>query len=197
MQGKFVGKGAEAVLERSDFLGLDAVVKTREPKAYRNPALDVKLRKARTKSEARLISRAKSAGVRCPTVLEVSDFAIGMTFEKGRMMHELLQEGNCPKSAVPEAGRMLAALHSANVVHGDFTPANIIVGEKGKLILIDFGLGGFSTDSEDKAVDVLTMKKALGKLAPRFVAAYARHGNKKICEKAEEIGKRARYQERA
>jgi len=195
MAGKLVGKGAEAVLERSDFFGFDSVVKNRIPKAYRNSQLDVKLRTARTKSEARLIARAKDSGVKCPTVLEVSDFEIRMTFEKGKMMHELLQQGKCPKSAFSKAGKMLAGLHAANIAHGDFTPANILI-DNGKLTLIDFGLGAFSMDDEDKAVDVLTMKKALGKHAPAFVAAYARHGSKKICEKAEEIEKRARYQEK-
>ncbi len=195
MPGKLVGKGAEAVLEEEDFFGIRSVRKIRVPKAYRNSQLDTRLRKARTKSEARLISRARESGVKCPFVLEVSDFEIRMTFEKGKMMHELLQQGRCPEGAFSKAGKMLAALHAAHVVHGDFTPANILI-DKGRLLLIDFGLGAFSMDDEDKAVDVLTMKKALGKRAPGFVAAYARHGSKKICEKAEEIGKRARYQEK-
>ena len=69
-------KGAEALLKKIRVLGFAAVEKFRLRKEYRAAELDEKIRRERTRREARLLSRAKAAGVICPVVYEVSDFAI-------------------------------------------------------------------------------------------------------------------------
>ena len=57
---------------------------------------------------------------------------------------------------------MLAALHKADIIHGDYTPANLILESGGRrMFVIDFGLGFISNDIEDKAVDVFTMMRAI------------------------------------
>lgn len=185
-------RGAEAVLRRDTFLGKKVVVKERARKRYRNRLLDKKLRMERTRGEARLLSMAKKVGVRCPFVYMVSDYAITMSYVEGDMLNKIAGKGKPGRWILPSCGRMLAALHSGNIVHGDFTPANIVVDKK-TITLIDFGLGSFSADDEGKAVDVLTMKKALGGMAGPFLSAYR---NERILKKAEEIEKRARYQKR-
>ena len=45
------------------WLGRDAVLKIRRPKAYRNTDLDERIRRSRTIKEAQSISRARSCGV--------------------------------------------------------------------------------------------------------------------------------------
>lgn len=185
--------GAEAVLRRGTLLGKKIVVKERIQKRYRNESLDKKLRVERTREEARLLSMAKEGGVRCPFVYAVSEYAITMSYVKGEMLHELIEKRKPDNSVLEACGKMLAALHSRNIIHGDFTPANIMVCKDG-ITLIDFGLGFFSLDDEDKAVDILTMKKALGNSASPFLSAY---GNPSMLKRVEGIEKRARYQERA
>lgn len=179
-------KGAEAVVRNDEIIGLDAVVKERVAKSYRISELDNKLRRERTKQEARLLNKAKLAGVNCPIVLFVDEFSIGMTKIMGKR----------PKMDAAEqknAGLMLAKLHNSNIIHGDFTPANLIKNKNG-LFVIDFGLGFLSSDIEDKAVDVLTMVKAL-RDGKGFLESYCTNVNEaeKIMGRLEEVKKRARY----
>jgi len=183
-------RGAEAVLRRSALLGRDVVVKERIKKTYRASEIDSRLRRERTRAEARLLHRAKLAGVDCPAVLEVEEFALTMDFIHGS--HPGMDPG---KSAC--AGVMLASLHSAGIIHGDFTPINLME-SGGRLYVIDFGLGFFSNDIEDKAVDVFTMMKALDRKAGEaFLKGYCRKtGEKKaegVLRRLKEVEKRVRY----
>jgi Kae1-associated kinase Bud32 len=152
-------RGAEAVLEKGSLIGHEVVRKVRASKGYRVQELDQALRRERTRSEARLLHRAKLAGVSCPTVLEVDDFSIVMTFIDGT------RPGMDTEQAFV-AGSVLAKLHQNDIIHGDYTPANLIETSKDRgasdsLFVIDFGLGFVSNDIEDKATDVFTMLRAL------------------------------------
>ena len=182
-------RGAEAVLRRSTLLGRPVVVKERIKKTYRISELDIRLRKERTRAEARLLHKAKLAGVDCPIVLEVEEFAITMSLIEGG--HPLMDESKAQAS-----GRMLASLHSADIIHGDFTPVNLMESE-GRLFVIDFGLGFISNDIEDKAIDVFTMLRALGpgKVKNAFLEGYStrnpKHGT--VLKRVGEVEKRVRY----
>jgi N6-L-threonylcarbamoyladenine synthase/protein kinase Bud32 len=191
-------KGAEATVTLGEFCGKKAVKKDRVQKAYRQPALDISLRTSRTKSEARLLASAKTAGVSCPVVYSVERFCITMSFLDGELLSYLQNKEKMNAGHVKTAASILARLHDANIIHGDFSPANLIAGKRG-VFVIDFGLGYVSQDDEDKAVDVLTMKCALPqKLAAAFVAAYSAHSkeNARIAKLAKEVESRARYAER-
>ena len=207
-------KGAEAILKKTRVLTFYAVEKFRPKKKYRADALDEKIRRERTRREARLLSRAKEAGVICPVVYEVSDFAIRMEFLEGNMLYHEMRKRGIKPSEIASAARILAALHSVDIVHGDFTPANLMNTRDG-MAVIDFGLGSISHDIEDKGTDILTMKKsletfsevwqgrqtkmkkALGKQGGTFEAAYSRAGGKpSVVKMSGEIERRARYMER-
>ena len=182
-------KGAEAVVRESRMIGAIILVKDRIAKGYRIPALDLKLRKERTKQEARLLHRAKLAGVPCPTMFFVDEFSIGLSKIAGARPKMDAQE-------CASAGEMLSKLHNSGIIHGDFTPANLISAKEG-LFVIDFGLGFLSSDIEDKAVDVLTMLKSLENKAQAasFFSGYKKEAKEyeKIVERIEEVKKRARY----
>jgi TP53 regulating kinase-like protein len=190
-------KGAEAMLRKTRVLSFPAVEKFRPSKRYRAAELDERIRHERTRREARLLARAKKAGVLCPAVYEVSEFAIRMKFLKGRMLyHELRRRAIKPRE-VADAARILASLHSVDAIHGDFTPANLMLTPDG-MAVIDFGLGSISPDAEDKGTDLVTMKRALGgKRGEAFVAAYSKAGGKpSVVRMAREIEARGRYMER-
>jgi TP53 regulating kinase-like protein len=91
------------------------------------------------------------------------------------------------RDAASALGRGVAALHNADIIHGDLTSSNCLVRSlplaDGSLALtfIDFGLGYSSAMVEDKAVDLYVLERALvsthAHLEPllfdAFVAAYA------------------------
>ncbi|HSB46378.1 MAG TPA: KEOPS complex kinase/ATPase Bud32 [Candidatus Bilamarchaeum sp.] len=184
-------RGAEAVVKVVEFIGHRAVCKSRVPKAYRVGALDRRLRAERTRVEARLLNRAKLAGVSCPTVLMVDEFELVMSFVEGSRPRMDAGEAR-------EAGSMLAKLHREDIIHGDFTPANIIMHGK-SMTVIDFGLGFVSNDIEDKAVDVFTMQRALGESGnagsvEAFIAGYMEYPKaEKVLARVKEVEKRVRY----
>ncbi len=181
-------RGAEAIVRKARLLGREVVVKERIKKNYRIREIDEKLRRERTRAEARLLHKAKIAGVDCPVVLEVEEFSITMSFIDGER-----PEMNAKESE--RSGQMLASLHESGIIHGDFTPANLIKSKK-DLFVIDFGLGFFSHDIEDKAIDVYTMLKALdGKAGEAFVEGYKTQNtkHKTILTRVEDVKKRVRY----
>ncbi len=184
-------RGAEAVLRKTALIGRRCVTKERMPKDYRERELDRRLRTERTRSEARLLHRAKQAGVQCPTVMEVGEFSITMSLIEGRRPQ--MSQAECR-----EAGKMLSKLHAMDVIHGDFTPANLIRSPSGRLFVIDFGLGFVSPDVEDKAVDVFTMLRALGGAKPgakrAFLEGYGSYEKAaQILKRVETVEKRVRY----
>ena len=161
------------------------MLKDRIEKGYRVTELDKLLRKRRTKAESRLLHKAKIAGVPCPTVLYVDDFSIIIGFLDGKR----------PKMTAAEtktAGRYLGKLHNSGVIHGDYTPANLIKTKKG-IFVIDFGLGFFSTDIEDMAVDVFTMLKSI-KRKKEFLEGYKTCKRcSSVLKRVDAIRKRVRY----
>ena len=222
-------KGAEAVLSRCTVLGVPCVEKYRVEKKYRVKELDERIRAERTRREARLLARAKEAGVLCPVVYEVGGFFIRMKYLEGKMLHWELQKREITAKEISDAAGILAALHSVNVVHGDYTPANLMLTDGGtspqgnlakrseardsgtavplegrrngkpfrRMAVIDFGLGAVSPDDEDKATDVLTMKKALGATGNAFAAAYGKKGGSpSVLKMVSQIESRGRYMER-
>ena len=96
-----------------------------------------------------------------------------------------------------EAGAVLARLHSKDIIHGDYTPANLIESytESGgkKIVVIDFGLSFISNDIEDKATDVFTMLRAIDE-KDAFLAGYKSYAKaERVFERVKVIEKRVRY----
>jgi len=104
-------------------------------------------------------------------------------------------------------GRLLARMHDGGIVHGDMTISNVISID-GKLFMIDFGLGGFSRETEDRGVDVLLLNRAMKSTHIRFhsdifaafTKGYTAEAGRKVgqetLDKMHEIEKRGRYFER-
>jgi len=178
-------RGAEAVINPVEFLGKKLLKKERQKKTYRIKEIDTELRIGRTRREARLLHKAKLAGVNCPTVYEVGADYIVMDKISGRKL------GEDPKE-LKAAGEVLGALHAAGIIHGDFTPYNLIVNSKG-IFVIDFGLGSFSKKIEARADDVITMLRGIGK-KKHFIEGYKKYsGSEEVLERIEKIESRARY----
>jgi N6-L-threonylcarbamoyladenine synthase/protein kinase Bud32 len=187
-----VWKGAEAVLS----LHGGKLTKERVKKAYRIPELDEKIRKGRTTREPRLLASARAAGVMTPVVFDVlpSEYKIVMDYVEGDPLYKVID--GSPDLA-NEMGLLVRRLHDQNIIHGDLTTSNIIVHGK-RLVFIDFGLGGVSSRAEDKATDLLLLKKALNANHPKkFEELWGRvlegYGDSEVLKRLEVAEQRGRY----
>ncbi len=155
--------GAEAILVKDKWFDFDVMRKIRIPKKYRISQIDDELRNNRTIIESRLLIAAKKIGVQTPFIFEINmnKATIVMEFIEGNLVKDILNAEGAKKSKielVKEIGRLVGKLHSNDIIHGDLTTSNIVK-SKDNLIFIDFGLGKFSKAVEDKAVDILLIKK--------------------------------------
>ena len=57
-----------------------------------------------------------------------------------------------------EAGRGLAAAHAAGVVHGDFTPERVLLAERGRICVLDFGLASMYEEPDE--IDVSKLRES-------------------------------------
>ncbi|MGE5514887.1 MAG: hypothetical protein ACM31D_03605 [Bacteroidota bacterium] len=60
------------------------------------------------------------------------------TWVAGETLSTTLRQGAVPAATVDQIADALAALHAAGVAHGDVTPANVVLGRTGA-VLIDWG----------------------------------------------------------
>ena len=144
--------GAEARVSKDN----NTLIKERVAKTYRHPALDDRLRKARSRKEKKLLEKAREY-VRTPKVLFGDDTTIVMEFIAGEQVKEVLEQ---KIFLAKEIGSGLGLLHKNNIIHGDLTTSNVLVDDKG-IVFIDFGLGFVSKKDEDKAVDIHVFKESL------------------------------------
>ena len=155
---KKISQGAEAII----YLDNGKVIKERISKSYRHPELDLKIRKKKTRFEARLLERARAI-VPAPKVLKSCDRTMKIEMEhiEGEKLRDLVKTISAEerKSIFKEVGTSVAKLHNADIIHGDLTTSNMIF--NGKVHFIDFGLGFISPKPEDKAVDLHLLKQAL------------------------------------
>jgi len=198
---KIVAKGAEANLYHDN----GNLVKERIKKEYRVEELDERLRRLRTKRESKLLENAKRVGVPVPRIhrTDVKGKKIVMEFLDGRILKDVIDEGDekAVKQLSMEIGGLIAKLHDHNIVHNDLTTSNMILKDN-RVYFIDFGLGMTSTRVEDKAMDLVVLKKALHAAhTDRFEAmwdsiidSYKKNSeNKEILSRIKTIEKRGRY----
>jgi Kae1-associated kinase Bud32 len=198
---ELVSEGAEAKIYATELLGKDTIVKRRIPKEYRVKALDDALRRQRTRTEALALALASNAGVKTPELLLVDEFDIYMNRVGGVNLNKILEQSKRTEvrtKIFSDAGRYLGLMHAADIAHGDYTPANIMVHEN-DVCIIDFGLATTSASVEEKALDLLLIKRSLpGAAFSDFMGGYrkAYAESKKTVGRLNSIERRGRYQTR-
>jgi Kae1-associated kinase Bud32 len=196
---KRISEGAEAVILQTDFLGNRALIKRRINKEYRVKALDDVIRATRTKKEARILSVLSTCDISVPSLLMVTKFDIYIQTLKGRRLSTFYDPKASMKTTFDKVGESLATIHNAGISHGDYTPANILV-DKSNVSVIDFGLSEITNSIEDKAMDIILLKRAISNIHYlQFIEVYKNKSteSKKILQRVAEIEKRGRYMERS
>lgn len=172
--GRLIYKGAEADILLGEWQGREAVFKVRKPLAYRLKVLDDSIRRQRTLREAEMIHRAKVAGVDAPFLYCVDPGRATLVVEyvRGDRVKDLLPASPTDetRSMFEEFGGAVGRLHSAGIMHGDLTTANV-VRRSGSLVFMDFGLAAHTTRVEDHAVDLRLIKETLVGAHPGLAAA--------------------------
>ncbi|MEM4134077.1 MAG: KEOPS complex kinase/ATPase Bud32 [Candidatus Micrarchaeia archaeon] len=191
-QRNYKSRGAEAKVYFSDLFGLPVVIKIRDKKEYRISELDEILRKTRNKTEARCILHALKNSINVPKIYHAGKYELILERLEGKLMKDRKNSPNDYRNV----GKLLCKLHSIGITHGDFTPANVMF-IKNEPYIIDFGLAEFSKDPEERAIDVLLMKRSIGRNFKYFLEGYKNlKGWEKIIGQMDEIEKRGRYQKR-
>jgi N6-L-threonylcarbamoyladenine synthase/protein kinase Bud32 len=197
-------KGAEANLYASNWLNHEVFVKQRVPKSYRISEIDRRLRKERTKKEAKLLAEAKRCDVRTPLIYDIDKKQNALVLEKidGKIVKDIFNTSLTEiKTISRKIGENIAKLHNCRIIHGDLTTSNLIL-QCDEIVFIDFGLGKNSDLIEDKGVDLLVFKKAIGGIHYRIAGECfgeilkgyeIADDYEKIVEKVEEIEGRGRY----
>jgi Kae1-associated kinase Bud32 len=189
-----IARGAEAIIKKED----NFIIKERIKKGYRINELDEKIRKKRTKLEAKIMREVRRIGINVPKIIEESDFSIKMEYVDGKVLRNV----EIDEKIIKEITKIVAILHQNNIIHGDLTTSNFILKDD-KIYLIDFGLSKFSRKIEDKAEDLLvlfyTLKgvhyEVFEKYWKIFEEEYCKNYSegKKVIERMYEILKRGRY----
>ncbi|SRR3989338_1170511 len=150
-----IAQGAESKL----FLEDNEVIKDRFSKKYRLREIDEKLRKSRTRREAKILGELKKISFPAPKLIFNNEKdTIKMEFIKGKLLKNVLEKKSYYELS-EEIGKKVAILHNKGIIHGDLTTSNMFLGKE--IYFIDFGLSFFSEKIEDKAVDLHLLKEAL------------------------------------
>ena len=148
--------------------GMGAVYKAYDPELDRSIAikiLTVRPHEGETASRphARLMREAQAlAKLSHPNVVAVHDVGtyekgvyIAMEYVKGKTLREWLKEEKPHQKDIiqvlSKAGKGLQAAHSEGIVHRDFKPDNVLIGDKGQVKVLDFGLAR-AAGADDTAV---------------------------------------------
>ncbi|HET6584355.1 MAG TPA: serine/threonine-protein kinase, partial [Nannocystaceae bacterium] len=146
--------GRYVVLGVAGHGGMGVVYRAYDPNLQREVALKL-LRGRRTNqaaAEARLRREAQAmARVSHPNVLPVYDVGmvdervfVTMEYLEGQTLGEWVEHGPRTWREIVglflQAARGLAAAHRVGLVHRDFKPGNVIVGDDGRVRVMDFGL---------------------------------------------------------
>ncbi len=178
--------------------GMGIVYAAHDPELDRAVALKVLLTREPAQQE-RLLREARSmARLTHPNVVSVYDAGatadgrvfVAMELVLGRTLRSVLDaEPGAPFRATLRmflaAGRGLAAAHAIGIVHRDFKPDNVLVGDDGRVLVTDFGLARASSslvEGEPTGDAPLSFKTALTRAGsvmgtPRYMSPEQHRGD--------------------
>ena len=183
---KILAQGAEAIISLKE----NQITKNRIKKSYRIKELDDKIRKSRTKAEAKIINKLINV-IPVPKIIKTDDRQeIIMEYIDGKKLSENLESLDYKLISKIIADN-ITKMHDQGIIHGDLTTSNMIYVENynsnkklnnkteaslkqssklninkdtdksEQVYFIDFGLGFHSQKIEDKAVDLHLLQQAL------------------------------------
>ncbi|PTD94438.1 Kae1-associated kinase Bud32 [archaeon SCG-AAA382B04] len=193
---ELIARGAEAELYKKN----QEIIKIRKPKKYRNKTLDERIRKNRTKKEAKATREARKIGVPTPIILDMKDFEIKFEYLDGEKIKKIYSRLN--QNDFRKIGKYIAKLHQNRIFHGDLTTSNILKTNRNKIYFIDFGLSGYDGHIEPKGVDLHVLFQTIRSSHPEHTDSIniilnsyksSMNNQKEIIQRLNEIEERGRY----
>ncbi|MGC9309996.1 MAG: Kae1-associated kinase Bud32, partial [Candidatus Nanoarchaeia archaeon] len=107
-----IAQGAEAIISLEN----NHINKDRISKGYRLPKLDEKIRQKRTKSEAKILNKAKQAGINTPRIIREDKFSLQLEYINGDKLSDTLNTYpiQTQLELMKKLGRQVTKLHQAN-----------------------------------------------------------------------------------
>lgn len=150
--GETLSIGRYKVLARIGSGAMGTVYRAEDPSLDREVAVKVlhrsdEMHRARMSIEAKALAKLSHPNV--VTVHEVGtedgQLFVAMEFVQGRTLQAWLEEPSGPSGpslldVFVQAAQGLQAAHDAGIVHRDFKPENVIVGDDGRVRVLDFGM---------------------------------------------------------
>jgi predicted Ser/Thr protein kinase len=167
--------GRYVVLSQIGVGAMGMILAAYDPELDRKAALKLLKRRGETRVKARTRLRREAqalAKLHHPNVVSVYDVGvheqqvfIAMEFVQGRALSEWMavREGRVRPwrevlSAFVSAGRGLMAVHEVGLVHRDFKPDNVMIGDDERVLVADFGLArlidGSEPDENEATIDI-------------------------------------------
>lgn len=176
--------GRFLVVERIGAGGMGVVYVAYDPKLRREIAIKLLHRDRARRGHRRLLREAQAMGrVSHPNVVSVYETGqhegavfIAMELVRGKTLDAWLQAPGRSAAEIIEAfvsaGEGLAAAHQVGLVHRDFKPQNVLVGDDGRVRVLDFGLARAS-----ETVVAHTVSEARGAVEGEALEALTRTGS--------------------
>ncbi len=179
--------GRYRVLECIGFGGMGVVYSAYDPQLDRRVALKV-LRGGpgaeESRRNGRLLREAKvMAKLSHPNVIVVHDVGsfdgrvfLAMEFVEGTTLSRWMRSGERSwrelRDTFLAAGRGLEAAHAAGLVHRDFKPDNVLIGDDGRVRVTDFGLARNRDESIEQSIQESLIPKPF-ELGARVTGTFA------------------------
>ena len=178
------------------------IIKDRISKSYRISEIDNKLRKDRTKTEARILQKLLRLRVNVPRVLKVDEAKSTIEIElvAGVKVRDYLDKSN-DVHIFKQIAEQTQLMHEVGIVHGDLTTSNMMLRDN-TVYFIDFGLSEHTDRIEDKAVDLHLLKECLrSKHFDIWEACWRifeqHYKLKAVLDRLKKVESRGRYKEKA
>jgi tetratricopeptide (TPR) repeat protein/predicted Ser/Thr protein kinase len=159
-----IGSGAMGVVYAAIDRKLDRKVALKSVKGRRRPDDPAIVRLVREAQALAKLSHPNVVGV-YDIVVEDEAVFLAMELVTGRTLRDWLAA--TPRSTgeildvFVQAGRGLSAAHAAGIVHRDFKPSNVVVGDDGRVRVIDFGIAALTeSDASGEALVATTNTRA-------------------------------------
>lgn len=164
----YENRGAEAVIEGTQFFRRPAIRKTRIRKGYRIPELDMAIRIERTRNEYTILRKMQDSGVTVPVIYDIDQDSHSILMQRieGTTLREFLRTERKYEDLIHSLAEAVSRIHNSKIAHGDLTTSNVMV--SGTMYMIDPSMGRYPADPLQMAQDLFLLFESFNSSHPEL-----------------------------